>query len=140
MSTWLRWVVVWMLALAIPVQGIAAATMQFCAPSTAGPWPASAAAPAGTHAHHGRDAAAMAAHQHGHEAGAHPDAPAPPHDGSPSTVKCSACAACCMATALPARALTVAAVEPAIETAVVAAVGYTAPDVAGLERPPKHLA
>ncbi|MBP7667821.1 MAG: hypothetical protein KA774_13315 [Burkholderiaceae bacterium] len=144
----LRTILVWVMALAMPLQGMAASAMLFCAPGHAGvlqgPGPA-AAAVGGSHAAH--------AHHHGHDADAMDqaaptievaaDAPCagadgpsdpPPHHGKFS---CSACAACCVALALPGRLVLPAASGPSqqVPTATAAPVASHQPD--GLDRPPR---
>jgi hypothetical protein len=96
--------------------------MQFCAAAHRSQTLLFDAAP---HGHH-------AAHQH---SGAQ-HAPAD-DQGALSKLKCSACAACCMAVALPPAALALPVVEPAIEAAPMVTTTYVGPDAAGLERPPR---
>jgi len=126
MFSWLRVLVVWLVALAIPAHGIAAATMQFCAPAQPQQIAGSEAS-ATDHSHHGHsmDAGGSAKTPVSHDATQH------------AKVKCSACAACCMASALPPSIVTVPAVKLLVESARVAMKSYVGPDAAGLERPPK---
>jgi hypothetical protein len=125
--------VIWLLAIAVPAQGLAAATMLHCAPQRSSTSPAAHAG----HEHHG------AAHaQHHHDAGAH-DAidHGQANDGSPNVKtplqKCSACATCCVGLALPSSAQSVPEplAEPAArpEPAVVHAAFLTS----GPDRPPR---
>lgn len=154
-----RTVLVWVLAIAMPLQGLAASAMLSCGPSharmlqglvSAAPAPGHAAH-GGQAAHAGRDAAAAVhgAHAHAHadsadsvaataqadgDAGHHPS----PHHGKHS---CSACAACCTALALPARfaLLEVTRAVHAVRTALDAPVVSHQPET--LDRPPRpHLA
>ena len=133
MTALLRVLLIAWLAVALPVQGVAAATMKFCAPAQ-------------QHQHQHRPAATSvqvdAGQHHGHgAAAAAPDAASAEHDlgtGHPATGKCSACAACCMAAALPPAGMTLAAVEPVVEGSRFTLDAYIAPDAAGLERPPKQ--
>lgn len=116
-----RLLLIWLLALALPAQGIAAATMQFCGP---GHQHQVHPAEVGGHAHHaalagGKSAPAAKLAQLG-------------------KFKCSACAACCLATALPPAIATLPVVKPVIEPEAVVPSDYAGPVVAGLERPPKH--
>jgi hypothetical protein len=162
MSPVLRTFLMWLLMLAIPVQGFAASAMLHCGPShqrqqqaahaigglaTGGPVTTEPAA--GGHAAHavhhashpGQDA--HAAH-HGMSAGA--DAPisldsADGADGGTSTplsaAKCSACAYCCHAVAIIGTppAIVVATPDSVPEAAAPPRVEATAPD--GLDRPPR---
>lgn len=137
MRSLLRSLFVWLLALALPLQGIAAAGMQACGP---------------THGHTGPVAASVHDAGHGH-AGAHPvhgdvhgeaHAPAVGHPSAGAELpaaghQCGACAACCPAVALPSVLVLPAA--PASESLVIASVparlaSFVPP---GLERPPRAL-
>ena len=119
-----RLLLIWLVALALPAQGIAAATMQFCGP---GHRQQVQSAPAAGHAHHAHHAAAAA-----------DDSSAPAAQlAQLGKFKCSACAACCMATALPPAMATLPVVKPAIGPETVAPLDYVGPVAAGLERPPK---
>ena len=129
MSPLVRLLLIWLLALALPAQGVAAATMQFCGP---GHQPQAALLSAAVADHHramGHATAAVA------DTAAQPAAPGAL--AQPGKFKCSARAACCMATALPAPPLMLPVVKPAVERAIVLASIYTGPYSAGLERPPK---
>lgn len=130
----------WLLLLALPLQGFAAATMINCGPN-----------------HHRMIAAAMAdtaeARQHGaggqhhHEMGVSADH----HEGASNDgdaksvhhfdklmkVKCSACAACCMGAALPTAALSIASLPPAMTTAAFVSIPHVDFLSAGLDRPPR---
>jgi hypothetical protein len=146
----LRTILVWVMALAMPLQGMAASAMLFCAPGHAGvlqgPGPA-AAAVGGSHAAH--------AHHHGHDADAMDqaaptievaaDAPCagadgpsdpPPHHGKFS---CSACAACCSALCLPTSFVlpTPSIPEHVAPMPTVEPVASHQPD--GLDRPPRTV-
>ena len=98
MSFWLRALLTWVLAVALPLQGVAAATMLHCSddglPATqsnrVSPAPIAGAMPM------------PASHHHHHETSS---ADAPKESGAQvasSKAKCSVCASCCVATALPA--------------------------------------
>lgn len=144
MGLLIRTLLIWALVLAVPAQGLAAATLAFCGPGHAG-----AAAQAGvptvqTHVHgsaedraphvhattaasaDGRDAAASAATDSAEApaAGAH---------------KCSACATCCSVGALLNAALTVPAPDltTPVDAAVVPTVDAFAAD--GPDRPPRTV-
>lgn len=138
-----RSTVMWLLLLALPLQGFAAATMLNCGPNHHQMWEASIATPALSHEHSG------AGDHHHPMASAVPDqtsaSGAPGDDGSPvqqltqlSKFKCSACAACCMGAALPATALTFQSPPPATapDFSVLAShVGFLTD---GPDRPPRH--
>ena len=112
MSIRVRTVLLWLLLLALPMQGYAAATMVNCgsnhhrmaaAAKFGGATSASAAA---HHVHHGM----QGSHVHDESAGSnkhdiHPSDPA-------SKFKCSACAACCVGAALPIAPLVFATAAP----------------------------
>jgi hypothetical protein len=140
MNAVFRTLLIWMLVLGIPLQGVAAATMAFC--------------------DSGRHSAAEAAHPHAqgsstHESVAHAShsghdttasLPNPEHRaslsadaGSASSHKCSACASCCSVGALPTTALTVPApeVSPALFATLAPAVDAFAAD--GPDRPPRPV-
>jgi len=118
-----RIVLAWLVVVALPVQGFAAAAMLSCGP---GHGRMAGAVEAG-HAHvsHGAHgtvepeaiARAMVGRDVAIEAAApdasNPDASA--HLAVAGAFKCSACAACCVATALPASPVVVAALRPAAE-------------------------
>ena len=132
MSSLRRLLLVWLIAIALPAQGVAAATLQFCGPgheSQLRLLEASARDRHGDH-HHATEHSGAGAAQ-----GAAGDLA--PH----GKLNCSACAACCAATALPASPLSVPAIEPAVERVAPILSTYVGPVGAGLERPPKlHLA
>lgn len=151
MSRCFRFVLLWLLALALPVQGLASAAMLHCAGShermhglqgdaglVAGVVGARVSVDVATH--HG-------AHDHGHPtmAAAHDG-----HDPDPGrkagdpltdqgTYSCSACAACCSACALSGSVTTLA--TPDFAPTVFAALAYAADAFAaeGPERPPRLL-
>jgi len=145
--------VFWLLALALPLQGLAAATMLHCAP----------AADAAQHAAHEHDAtmahdaagrahaqpaatradqpvtvalAASPAHAHAdaHGAGVHDS------DAQTAVHKCSACAACSVGLALPSASHTLP--EPAVtpQAAPAPCRGHAAFFTSGPERPPRARA
>lgn len=115
MSTWLRSALMWVLVAALPLQAVSAVTMLHCnsEPNRAAYVHDHAQGPV-----HRHDGSAMRGHQHRHHvvdsvvletASAPIQTAAPSTDGrsvwqtSPHDVKgkCSACASCCTATALP---------------------------------------
>jgi len=159
MGQLLRTVLIWLLALAVPVQGMAAATMLHCGPGHQGAQTAQGkvqlpdvlqALPGGSEVH-------------GHELG---------HASDPGTVsdirqnatlpdtadtaqtdnaadaakavktasqKCSACAACCGALALPGSAAMPPMIDAARETTALALPIAARVVVDGPERPPRLL-
>ncbi|WP_088285999.1 hypothetical protein [Ideonella sp. A 288] len=148
MQVWLRLMIVWFIALALPVQGMAGAAMMHCGPG-----------------HHGPDAALTMPHDHGsahgsaHDEGATAhhhaamadsadlaDATASPQDKAPSgavtdlsKAKCSACAACCASAALPSASAPIAqsANAPTVFAEALVTVDAFASD--GPDRPPRPL-
>lgn len=117
---WLRMFMLWMLALALPLQGMAAVAMLHCGHQ----------APAQIDAHAG----------HGlHEGHVHDDASVTGSHTHSAGHSCSACAACCVALALPPAMPVLAAAL----TAPTSATTLVAPSpsflTAGPERPPRSL-
>jgi Zn-dependent protease with chaperone function len=147
----LRITLMWLLTVAVPVHGFAAASMLGCVGGQSGAVAAVAAhlhAPgahrdgtdvhADAHAHHaGEDAMAQAATPH-HPDGAS-DGPAGQAAAKVSAASCSACAACCASAALPATPL-VFEPTPAPNAFVLPAPQRVATFVSGgLERPPRSV-
>ena len=154
MVAWVRTVLVWLLVLALPAQGAAAATMALCGPGHA----------ARTLAHQHDQAMAQPArqvHQHGQHESPAPHNPvlaapadsddqvrgqvAPAGQAKPASLaqveqhKCSACASCCSAAAIFSAGLIVPSPDftPTVFMAVVATVEpFT---TAGPDRPPRLL-
>lgn len=144
---------VWVMVIAMPVQGLAASTMLLCGPSHERMMQGlvldvSASAPghAGDALH---EMTAMDHGDHGHSGCGATIAPAPPvgthGDGAGSlfphhgTFNCSACAACCSAIALPAsfEVPEVVRTAHAMRSPPMAPVASHQPD--GLDRPPRAL-
>lgn len=145
MQVWLRLLIVWCIAIALPVQGVAGATMAHCGASHGRMGAALAAAQ-----HRPVQHAAAAAHHHGTdvaaEAGqadrADPDTatPAEAQAGKLSgqdPYKCSSCASCCAGSALPSATLRLpeAPAEPVAFAEVMVTVDAFASD--GPDRPPR---
>jgi hypothetical protein len=128
----LRWMLICLIVLAMPVQGIAAATMRFCGPGGAAQHHAAAAH------HHGdaQDAAAASDHQH-HASPADAANDAAGGLDAMSKMKCSVCAACCMATAIAPDVPALHTVEAASKVVLPARISYVGPVADGLERPPR---
>lgn len=149
MSRRLRFVLLWLLALALPVQGLASAAMLHCAASHErmhGVRSDAGLLADAVVAQPGLDAATQhVAHEHGHEAtatanDAH-DVKLGNHAGDPLTdqgkYSCSACAACCSACVLSGSVPSVA--TPQFAPTVFASLAYAADAFAaeGPERPPR---
>lgn len=141
MSLLVRTVLIWLLVLALPVQGAAAATMAFCGPDHHGGGhsvvqPGSTAA---VHAHHGD---ALAAHEHHADRSADvastDDVSGVATGGQAAQQTCSACASCCSLGAMLTEApvVPVTDLSPMVFTTVVPTVGAFAAD--GPERPPRN--
>jgi hypothetical protein len=129
MSSLVRLLLICLIAMALPVQGVAAATLNSCGPDHSSQLTLSGGdgyQRLGGHGHAAVSDADTAAHgtaadlgQHGkHGAGAH--------------------AACCVAIALPASALLVPLIEHGVAHVAPVPSIYIGPVGAGLERPPKH--
>lgn len=122
----LRIVLVCLLALALPLQGFAAATMLFCV---------------GGHHHgaavQGAGSAVASDHVHLHASSVNPQS----HDKSVAKLdgKCSACSACCTSVALPTTVvdfLPVKVGSPLVAIVASASVGFVTD---GQDRPPRSF-
>ena len=143
MGLLIRTLLIWLLVLAVPAQGAAAATMAFCGPNHhgAGATTHATSAPHAEHAQHGSDAGS-AAHQH-KAAPDEADDSASASSVEPAKLvhgdkqKCSACASCCSFGAILSTVLAVPApaVTPTVFSTVVPTVDAFAAD--GPERPPR---
>ena len=141
MNRFVRTLFVWLLVLAIPAQGMAAATMASCGPNHHEGTPARAAmSVASEHAHHG-DSLSV----HGLDAGAVADAAsANGHTGAEKASqagqkKCSACASCCSLGALLSTVPVVPATDAAPTVFFTAVPSVDAVAVDGPDRPPRHV-
>jgi hypothetical protein len=146
-TLWRAWLV-WLMVLAVPLQGLAGTAMQHCA--TAPPTSQQRSSAEAGHAEHtpGLPAAEVVhqlahAHPHGHAPGAAIDASgrvtaeptaAPAASGDHH---CSACAACCSALGLPTRAGPLTVPRTASAAAPLPPVVVDSFVPAGLERPPR---
>lgn len=135
MSVWLKILVVWLMALALPAQGLAAATLMHCGQSQQRHHSAPAVLPDATaHQHH-----AMVHAQRADKA--EPSATASTDNPQPQTalakIGCSACAACCTAALLASEWPQLAAPEaaPASFATLVRSIEAVASD--GPDRPPR---
>ena len=145
MGRWLEFVIVWLVALALPVQGIARTTMAHCGPSHARMHtvqPNSDRHALAAH-HHGAHAAGSP-HHHAATAGTTGHATAPDHAAAlPDKLtdlgkyNCSACASCCSVCALSSSFPPIPAPEvaPTVFVTVVPSVAAFTTD--GPDRPPR---
>ena len=148
MQLWLRLLIVWCVALALPVQGIAGATMANCglghermgaaSAATAGPGSQGhAERDAGTdHLHHA--AAAHSADHASHAMATPADAPSD-HLAQSGEHSCSSCASCCAGAALPSLALRLPdpVCAPTVFAETMVSVDAFASD--GPDRPPRSV-
>jgi hypothetical protein len=101
MQVWLRLLIVWFVAIALPVQGIAGVTMAHCGQSHERTGLAVQASHHDTGSAHHHDAG-TADHMHQADHAAAPQASSQPGKSShPGQHKCSSCASCCAGSALP---------------------------------------
>jgi hypothetical protein len=144
MGLLIRTLLVWLLVLAVPAQGAAAATMAFCGPNHHGGAAATSAAQARSaeHAnHHSAEEGIPGHHDMAAQADETDSASASQSASSPSShagkQKCSACASCCSLGAIlsPLLAVPAPAVTPTVFSAVVPTVSAFAAD--GPDRPPR---
>jgi hypothetical protein len=151
MGVLVRTILIWLLVLALPVQGAAAATMAFCDPGHAAMGSALQGPPSGHHhAHHAHSHSAHAGAGHANDARS-PATEVQAHvaDFEPSADvaklvhadehRCSSCAACCS----PAVAHSAVLCVPAVAVGATAFVAET-PTVeefagGGPDRPPRIL-
>ena len=143
----LRFLIVWLMAVALPLQALASVTMLHCGPSHERMQVAEARiVPDSLSPHaHGPGLAAASHGHHGAAVSAEPaaslsDAAGQPEKlADPGKFKCSACAACCSTGALPSPALAVPspAVSPTVFFALVPSVSAVA--AAGPDRPPRII-
>jgi hypothetical protein len=130
----------WLVALALPVQGVAAATMLHCGSESG--HAGAVVVDKAIHAKSDSPAMAAAATEHTHHGvHGHVDAAEPAHDhASHDKGGCSACASCCSAAALlmspgmPMAATVVRAAAIALPTTLVVAFLTDGPD-----RPPRSI-
>lgn len=139
---------IWLVMLAIPLQGIAASAMLHCGPGHERQMPQ--ASVADHHGGHGADAP-----EHRHPVGDHqpdriaaaPDAASAEDGQAPAQAdkaqlgkfKCSACAQCCTSVALLDRVSDPIRLEPVSVAPVIAADDYPQVAQTGPERPPRSL-
>ena len=138
----LRTLLIWLLALALPAQGVIAATMVFCGPNHHDRASAAAMAHDADAAHHPLDSAAHSHHEaaDGQAGNTASDESATPDKFAKSGLqKCSVCASCCSAAAIHDTGPKLPVLEPmaADFAALATAVEPFAAD--GPDRPPRHL-
>ena len=137
-----RMLLIWLLALALPAQGVIAATMVFCGPNHHGQATAAAVAHDADSAHRSLGSAANSHHEAvgGQAEYTAPDEAAAAETLSPSGMqKCSVCASCCSAAAIHDTVPKLPALEPVAAdfAALASAVEPFAAD--GPDRPPRHI-
>lgn len=137
----MRIAIMWLLAAAVPLQGVAAATMS-CGAAEQGQFHVHAAA----HGHEDRDATdAPTMHGHPHASGVSTHSHVHgEHSGAGAASlahnlshKCSACASCCANAAIPTQAMSFQAVELTDFFTPFVARSVAAHVTEGLERPPR---
>lgn len=137
----MRTLLLWLLVLALPVQGAMAATMVFCGP---GQYGLASAATVSHDAHaqheHSDDSAQAPGHHAAGDASKTESLGAEASDGfiHADAQKCSVCASCCSAAAILGTGLSVPVLQPAptLFVTVVPTVETLAAD--GPDRPPRH--
>jgi hypothetical protein len=142
MAVRLRFALMWLLLLALPIQGYAAATMLHCGPNhprspAAAPSAAAESPLHSAHAghHHALPEADLSMASVTLDIG---DETASAHQlNQLSEFKCSACAACCMGAALPAAALMFASFAPATAPSFFVCVEPVGFFTDGPDRPPR---
>ena len=140
MGVVVRTLLTWLLVLAVPAQGAAAATMAFCSPNGHGAASSMAdiKSSASEHSHHRGD---MSVHES--DSGASAEAALADDGTTPASQgtnqKCSVCVSCCSLGAIPTSMQGISATDPAptVFTTVVPTVDPFAAD--GPDRPPRHI-
>jgi hypothetical protein len=133
----------WLLIMAIPVQGLAAAAMLSCGS-------AHAASPQAAHVHIGHSQSDAMDHHHHHDTASSGHASdevmdAPAGHGSSGQHKhtissCSACAACCLGAAVIPSGLALIPIYTSVELVAVSPSQFVTGHIpAGLERPPRTI-
>jgi len=128
-----RTALMWLLLLALPLQGYAAATMLNCGAShdrTVAMDGSLATLPEALGAHH---------HFRQGDLDDHPRAAGHHHEDGKANAKCSACAACCVGAALPATALVFADAVSEHAPARLFSIGPIGFLTDGPDRPPRSL-
>lgn len=135
-----RTALMWLLLLALPLQGFAAATMINCGPNHHRMASAAMAATPDAHEHaasgqhhHPMDAAS----DHHDAASNDSDAPSVHHLDKLMKFKCSACAACCMGAAMPTADVAFKAFPPAMTPDSLVLTSHVGFVTDGPDRPPR---
>lgn len=128
-----RTALMWLLLLALPLQGFAAATMLNCGPNHHRMLAAATAGSTRVHAHAAVDHHEMA------KVGGGSDLSSVHHLDKVTKFKCSACAACCLGAALPTAAIAIVFIPPAATLAVFVSASHVDFLSGGLDRPPRLL-
>ena len=142
----LRILLMWLVALAVPVQGYAAAAMFGCGPEHHSAMSMVGATPALHDQHELQpwhdDSAEVADHSHADDSAAADHVPglkAPGTTGKTTKGGCSPCASCCVVAALPTSALTFQPVPPVDFFVPFAPHSVAVFLTEGLERPPRFI-
>lgn len=130
----------WLLLLALPLQGFAAAAMINCGPNHHRMASAVMSESLATHEHagavqHHHSMEAVGDHHDGVSNGS--DAPSVHHLDKLMKFKCSACAACCMGAAMPTAAVTLKAFPPAMAPDSIVPTTHVGFVTDGPDRPPR---
>jgi hypothetical protein len=146
-----RSLLIWLLAVLLPLQGWAASGSSPCGPGRhATPLQAAGNAVQVSDEHaHPRAQPSTIAHLEAHDPHGPADASAAADDAAPAgaeaaqqhddTHACSACAACCPGAAPPGAPVTVVTLAPADVVPVVPGAGAANAFIGGLERPPRPI-
>ena len=138
----IRTLLIWLLVLALPVQGATAVTMASCGPNHASSATAASLVLAASSSHSHDGDMAQAAHGHdgaGVEAATALDTSAPATGGHADAHKCSACASCCSSSAMLASALQMPFTDIAATAFATVVVSVDAFAVGGPDRPPRPV-
>ncbi len=147
MGLLIRALLIWLLVLAVPAQGAAAAIMAFCGPHHHGGVAAAQIQPAAAASHTHHDGVVASVHEHPQAAAVADEDPSATSVSADSVAsdkvsdaskhKCSACASCCSVGAILSSMLAVPApvFTPTVFSAVVPSVDPFAAD--GPDRPPR---
>jgi hypothetical protein len=137
-----RTLLIWLLALALPAQGVIAATMVFCGPNHHGQASAVAATHLADEPHQPHDSTA-----HSHDAidnakaeNTASDETAPADKFTQAAMqKCSVCASCCSAVAIHDTVPKLPVLEPMVADFAALATVVEPFATGGPDRPPRHL-
>lgn len=142
MPSFVRLVLVWLMVLAIPVQGFAAAAMQHCGPTHEQMRGVSSTASAGdghAHVHAGQTDAGSSHSASPEPAAAQPSSALPDDIAADAGVTCSACAGCCVALGIPAATVRLPAAPIGVAAVDRSPTQRESFVPAGLDRPPRAV-